>query len=106
MEGLRLRERRLVVWRWVLRHRLVHALAAEIVARGHGLVLEMPLLLLLDFFLLLRSGVGLGVLLRGGFFVPAPFLFEVFVDEADTPAGLLVDLVEDLQDFFLFVAFR
>ena len=47
----------------------------------------------------------LSELMGGRFFVPAPFFFEIFVDETDAPAGFFVDFVEDLEDFFLFVAF-
>lgn len=33
--------------------------------------------------------------------VPAPFLLELFVEEANTPARLFPNLLEDLQDFLL-----
>ena len=98
--------------RRMLRHGQVQALAmpVEVVALLHllrrlsGLLLELPLLCFLRFLLLAGRCVRLRELVRRGFFVPTPFLFEVFVDEADFPAGLLVDLVEDLENFFLLVA--
>lgn len=35
------------------------------------------------------------------FVLPAPFLFEFFENERDTPSCLLVDFLEDLKHFFL-----
>ena len=43
-------------------------------------------------------------LFRRGLFGPTPFLFELFVHEADTPACLLVDLFENLENFLLLTA--
>jgi hypothetical protein len=43
-------------------------------------------------------------LFRRGLFRPTPFLLELFIDEADAPAGLLVDLFENLEDFLLLTA--
>ena len=43
-------------------------------------------------------------LFRRGLFGPTPFLFELFVHEADAPAGFLVDFLEDLKDLLLLTA--
>jgi len=42
--------------------------------------------------------------LRRRVFLPAPLLFQLFVQKADAPAGFLTDLLEDLEDFFLLSA--
>ncbi len=68
------------------------------------LLLHKPLLLLLRLLLLNKRRVRLRELLRRRLLVPAPLGFEVAVHEADAPAGFLVDLVEDLEDFFLLAA--
>ena len=83
----------------MLWHRQVQALVVEVITQRR---LRSPFL---RFLLLARSGVRLRELARRRIFVPTPFLLEVFVDEADLPAGFFVDLVEDLEDFFLLVAF-
>ena len=44
------------------------------------------------------------LLLRLIVILPAPFGAEVFVDEVDAPARLFLDLVEDVQRFFLLAA--
>jgi hypothetical protein len=65
------------------------------------------LLLLLGFTsfpFLLSCGMSLRHLFRRGLFGPTPFLFELFIHEADAPASLLVDLFEDPEDFFLLTA--
>ena len=36
--------------------------------------------------------------------VPAPFLLKVAMQEGDAPAGFFLDLLEDLEDFFLLAA--
>jgi len=46
--------------------------------------------------------MGLGELMGRRFFVPFPFVFQILVDEADAPAGVLVDLLEDLKNLLLF----
>lgn len=43
-------------------------------------------------------------LFRRGLLSPTPFLLELFVNEANAPAGLLVDLFENLEDFLLLTA--
>ena len=62
------------------------------------------MLLFLSLPFLLSCGMSLCHLFRRGLFGPTPFLFELFVHEADTPACLLVDLFENLENFFLLTA--
>jgi hypothetical protein len=70
--------------------------------RSVGLLqLLLLLLLFLSFFLLQCCSVSLRKLFRRWLFLPAPLLFEFFVDEPDSPACFLVDFLEDLQTFFL-----
>jgi len=68
------------------------------------LLLQQPLLLLLRLLLLDERRVRLRELLRRRLLVPAPLGLQVAVDEADAPPRFLVDLVEDLEDFFLLAA--
>ena len=105
----------LLRWCWLHRrkgHILSDALRIEIksLLQLHVLVLlvdlllHLLLLLLLGFeplFFLLRGCVSLRELLRRRLLGPAPFLLQFFVDKADAPAGFLVDLFEDSDDFFL-----
>ncbi len=46
-----------------------------------------------------QSVLKLLLLLR--LFLPAPFLFQLFVHKTDPPASFLPNLFEDLKDFFL-----
>jgi hypothetical protein len=70
--------------------------------RSVGLLqLLLLLVLFLSFFLLQCCSVSLRKLFRRWLFLPAPLLFEFFVDEPDSPACFLVDFLEDLQTFFL-----
>lgn len=46
-----------------------------------------------------QSVLKLLLLLR--LFLPAPLLFQLFVDESNPPASFLAYLFEDLKDFFL-----
>jgi len=62
----------------------------------------MHLLLLVGCIRILGMTVCVLLILR----VPAPFGLQLCVHEADPPARLLTDLVEDLQDFFLFSSIR
>lgn len=66
------------------------------------LLLHLSLLSFLGLLGLPVCCMRLGDLLGRGLFMPAPSLFQLFVDEPDSPAGLLVDLVKDLEDLFLF----
>lgn len=68
------------------------------------MLLLLLMLLLLSLFCLLGCGMRLCHLFRGGLLSPAPFLFELFVHEAYTPASLLVDLLENPEDFLLLAA--
>ena len=56
----------------------------------------LSLLLILRFFGLPCGRVRLREFVRRQLLVPPPLLLQLFVDEADAPAGFLVDLVEDL----------
>lgn len=72
--------------------------------RASSLLLHLGTLCFLCFQQLLTMGVSLSEFLRRDLLVPSPFLLELLVDEANAPAGLLVDLFEDLEDFFLLFA--
>lgn len=82
---------------------LLKVLLVLLVLSGVGM-LHLLLLLLLSLLFLLRCSMSLRELLWGRFFLPSPFLFEFFVDKADPPASFLVNLLEDVYDFFLLLS--
>ena len=62
------------------------------------------LLLFLSLLLLLCGSMSLRKLFRCWLLCPAPFFFELLVNEADAPSRLFVDFLENSNDFFLLVS--
>ncbi len=80
------------------------ALRLHLHPRQHHPLLTSLRLLLLRFLLLDKRRMRLRELLRRRLLVPAPLGLQIAVHEADAPPRFLVDLVEDLKDFFLLAA--